>query len=368
MPENSSSRRRLDKTATPASPSRSCRVKSLLFRGILRHTLGVNWVQFSRPQHYPASIVRAFAVSLALHLAVVGGGELSQRFRSWKHSPWNQSSKLAEERGVVIPPGAKKNPLTTDPRDVTIVLVDIDPIPHPTEASNPTKPVQSKNPEPKREDLIATQPTLPTGAETVQAPLVTLPSPPPQKNPPPSETANAFSKGDLSVADPLSEKLQTKPSIATNTAQASKPAATENQRPQSASSAAASGVKPAGISEKPTSPTAPPPRPTLAIDLKASPFGNYDSAIVAAVQKRWYELLDERKSAREGKGRVVVEFRLKYDGHISDLKITYREVDDILSLICQRAVTDPAPFAAWPRDMRRTVAGNSRSVRFTFFY
>jgi hypothetical protein len=81
--------------------------------------LGVQWVQFNHPQHYPASIVRAFAVSLALHLAVVGGGELSQRFRSWKHSPWNQPSKLAEERGAVIPPGAKKNPLTTDTRDAT---------------------------------------------------------------------------------------------------------------------------------------------------------------------------------------------------------------------------------------------------------
>ena len=86
------------------------------------------------------------------------------------------------------------------------------------------------------------------------------------------------------------------------------------------------------------------------------------------MQKRWYELLDERKMTRADTGRVVVEFNLKYDGHIAELKITRREVDFIPAWICQRAIADSAPFAPWPGAMRRTVAGNYRSVRFTFVY
>ena len=66
-------------------------------------------------------------------------------------------------------------------------------------------------------------------------------------------------------------------------------------------------------------------RPTIEIDLKAMPFGSYDSILIAAVQKRWYELLDQRKAAREDAGRVVVEFRLKHDGHVSDLTIARRK-------------------------------------------
>ena len=39
----------------------------------------------------------------------------------------------------------------------------------------------------------------------------------------------------------------------------------------------------------------------------------------------------------------------------------------LLGLICQKAVLDPAPFGAWPSDMRRTL-GNTRNIQFTFHY
>jgi hypothetical protein len=42
-------------------------------------------------------------------------------------------------------------------------------------------------------------------------------------------------------------------------------------------------------------------------------------------------------------------------------------VGDVLGLICQKAVLDPAPFAVWPSDMRRTL-GDTRHIRFTFYY
>ncbi len=42
-------------------------------------------------------------------------------------------------------------------------------------------------------------------------------------------------------------------------------------------------------------------------------------------------------------------------------------VGEVLGLICQKAVLDPAPFASWPSDMRRTL-GDIRNIQFTFYY
>lgn len=86
------------------------------------------------------------------------------------------------------------------------------------------------------------------------------------------------------------------------------------------------------------------------------------------MQKRWHQLLDQRKAGRDETGRVVVEFRLKYDGQISELNIVRREVDFVPAWDCQRAVADSAPFPPWPRDMHRIIAANYRNVRFTFLY
>ena len=79
-------------------------------------------------------------------------------------------------------------------------------------------------------------------------------------------------------------------------------------------------------------------------------------------------LLDERRYASDQSGRVVIEFRLNYDGRISDLKVVDSSVDEILSLLCQKAILDPSPYAKWPSDMRRKVDADYREVRFTFYY
>lgn len=107
-------------------------------------------------------------------------------------------------------------------------------------------------------------------------------------------------------------------------------------------------------------------RGTLSFDVKASDFGTYDAAFIAAVQKRWYDLLDTTPFPQRS-GKVVLEFRLTYDGRITEMAVSDNEVGEILSLLCQRAVLDPAPYAEWPSDMRRKM-GNHRDVRFTFYY
>jgi len=108
-------------------------------------------------------------------------------------------------------------------------------------------------------------------------------------------------------------------------------------------------------------------RGRVSLDVKVTPFSSYDAAFIAAVQQRWYDLLDTSQFAQHS-GKVVLEFRLTYDGRIVDLKVNDNEVGEILSLLCQRAILDPAPYARWPDDMRRMIGANYREVTFTFFY
>jgi membrane protein involved in colicin uptake len=108
-------------------------------------------------------------------------------------------------------------------------------------------------------------------------------------------------------------------------------------------------------------------RASVSLDVKGTAFGSYDAAIIAAIQQRWYDLLDE-SSFPPRTGKVVIEFRLYYDGRITDLRVTEEDVGDILTVFCRRAISDPAPYAPWPSDMRRMVGKEYREVKFTFFY
>jgi hypothetical protein len=105
-----------------------------------------------------------------------------------------------------------------------------------------------------------------------------------------------------------------------------------------------------------------------ALDAKATPFGAYDSAIVAAIQKRWDDLLEENRFSGDAKGRVVLEFRLHSDGRISNMTEVESSVKAVFSILCSKAVTDPAPYAKWTPEMLRFFTGDYRDVRFTFLY
>lgn len=104
------------------------------------------------------------------------------------------------------------------------------------------------------------------------------------------------------------------------------------------------------------------------LDVKATPFAAYDAEIIAAIQSQWYALLEARDFARDRTGKVVVEFRLHFDGRVTDMKTSEQNVGDYLDLICQRAVMNPAPYRKWPSDMRRLNGKDFRDVRFTFYY
>ncbi len=109
-----------------------------------------------------------------------------------------------------------------------------------------------------------------------------------------------------------------------------------------------------------------PQRGRATLDVAATKFGAYDAAFIAAVQERWFNLLEDTPFTQRT-GKVILEFRLHYDGRITDMKMNGNEVGELLGLLCERAVLDPAPFATWPDDMRRLM-GLTRDVSITFYY
>jgi hypothetical protein len=105
----------------------------------------------------------------------------------------------------------------------------------------------------------------------------------------------------------------------------------------------------------------------ISLDVKVTPFSSYDAIFISQVQQRWCDLLDSSQfPARSGK--VSTDFLLTYDGRITDVKVRENEVGEILGLIAQRAVLDPAPYDRWPDDMRRMIGSNNRSATLTFYY
>ena len=100
------------------------------------------------------------------------------------------------------------------------------------------------------------------------------------------------------------------------------------------------------------------------LDAKASPFGNYDARLIASIQDRWHNIIP---SVREV-GRVVVTFNLWENGEVTNIEVERSTVSSILSLKCERAVREPAPFDPWPDKMREFIGNDRRFVRFTFYY
>src|ERR1019366_2410433 len=104
------------------------------------------------------------------------------------------------------------------------------------------------------------------------------------------------------------------------------------------------------------------------LGVKATPVGDYDRAIIESVTQRWYDLLDSRLFAQDRSGKVMLRFKLKYDGTIIEMHTLENTVGELLGYLCQEAIEEAAPFAAWPPDMVRMIGANYREITFTFYY
>ncbi len=80
------------------------------------------------------------------------------------------------------------------------------------------------------------------------------------------------------------------------------------------------------------------------LDSKRTPFGDYDRAFIDAVTQYWYGLLDSRQFASrpDWKGYIAISPRLQRN--ITDMKVLENTVGEVLSLVCQKSVQEPAPY------------------------
>ena len=301
------------------------------------------------------SVARALALSLAVHLVLFGMLEVSYflHLPDWLRSVLDLSRRVAEEQ---------RSPPPTDQEPPTLTFVEVDPSQATAEppkdtknysafnsiAANPEVALDSEKPkiEGKQEHVPKVMDTLRPAPPRPLTPL--KPEPEPFK----PEPELKQKPGDLALARPA----DTKPKVE------EKP-----KRPRTILEAQLQkGLIPGpkmkqegGVKRHGTI--------IPAFDAKRTPFGDYDAAIIAAVSRRWYDILDSTSTPTRP-GKVVLEFRLHSDGRVSELKVLESDVGDALALYCQKAISDPSPYAPWPSEMRRMIAKDYRLITFTFYY
>ena len=315
----------------------------------------------------------ALAISLVLHTIFAG---------AWLIAPATAAFfKQAFER-VPVKPRAQAQPELEEPpapkREVPMVFVEIDPAqasPEPpkvtknysTENSLPANPIPKEAETPKIEGkqtpVVRTQDAPKPEPKPLQ-PKPPEPTPPDEKatTEPEVKPVSKPPPGDLALSKPIPKALELTPNK-----EGEQPASQPRSKPRTLQEARARN--PALAGEKSSQEGGVPRRAHIAmVDARRSPFGNYDSVFISMVQARWYQLLDNNQYMQDRRGKVTITFRLHYDGRISQMEMAENTVGDMLSLLCQKSVLDPAPFPKWPRDMRQIVGNDYREVKFTFYY
>jgi hypothetical protein len=304
--------------------------------------------------HY---VAQALVLSLAIHLVFFGALELG----------WYLRLRLPEWLKAVLPRVAarveeRKNPPPAR-QEIPLVFVEVDPSQAVAEPPKDTKNYSianslAANPDvsvdSNKSKIDGAQDKVPKIFDTLR-PLppqaLTAMKPEPQRLKPEPETKPAEKPGDLALAKPPDPKPK------------------EEEKPKRPRTLIEAQVQKGLIpGQKLKQEGGTPRHGTIAsLDARATPFAAYDQAIINAIAQRWYDILDSSTTPTRP-GEVVMEFRLHYDGSVTDLKVVETNVGDLLALFCQKAVSDPAPFEKWPAEMRRAIGRDYREIRFAFYY
>jgi hypothetical protein len=281
----------------------------------------------------------ALLLSLAVHLAVFGGYEIA------RGSGWLQRlHRVAKVRPVPLPVENSEQPLEF----VTVDQPSAEPPKNAkyyssqnSRAANPDADQDTDAPQldGKQTDMPKTEDVPLMKLSKVQS--ASLAQPPSQSQPSPSP-------GDLTLENPkiLPQPHPTKPrTVQEALAQNHLPGLQMRQN--------------GGVPNK---------QLISSLDVTGSPLGQYDQLIIEAVQQRWDDLLNSQQFALDRSGRVTLRFHLNYDGTVSDMTVLNNTVGELLSLVCQEAIEEAAPFAPWSGEMHRTIGANYREITFTFLY
>ena len=329
-------------------------------------------------------VARALALSVLLHFVLISGVELGRKAGLWTHSllPQRGKSRLVQEVEKAEELLKKQIEEALQIPEAQLVFVEVDPSVAEKEPPKETKFYSAQNSIASNPDVADRNlPKVDGQQEKIVKTFDTLKPDPRPAQPKPQE-AKPEQKAQPKVAEsktpppreiPKEEPKPTRPQDSGETllARAAPKAQPEQKaapsRPRTVAEAKAQkGIiegqkmrQDGGVRRA---------RLNMSLDVKATPFGSYDNAFIAAVQSSWFRQLDERQLFSNDAGKVVVEFRLNYDGRITGLRVVETEVNDHLAWMCQRAVLDVNPFMEFPSDMRRLVKNDFREIRFTFYY
>ena len=304
-------------------------------------------------------IVVSFAISLIVHGLLFGGWRMGKNLGWWDHQATWLLNLTKKMQAIRARPPVAQPPPQQEFREIPLSFMEVDPA-----LLTPTPPKEAKfygaqnsvaaNPEPEKkpDPKVDGQQKNIVRAETVPKPKP-FPLQPSAEPPKPAQEAKPKVEpiGDMAKAEIKNPTIgEPQPEVRERPrrlAQVQPERMLAGQKVQQDGGASARG--------------------RVSFDVKATPFGAYDAKFIAAVQQRWYDLLDSSRFTQHS-GKVVLEFRLMYDGRITDMKVDGNDVGELLGLLCQRAILDPAPFDPWPGDMRRMIGQNYRDVTFTFYY
>jgi hypothetical protein len=298
------------------------------------------WLELRNVRDFVAKnpLAAAFGISLAVHLTLFTTWRIGKRLHWWDHqATWLLN--LNKKRSVkVLAKQLQAQQQQQRQREIPLTFVEVDP------------QVATPEPPPKQTEYY--------GAANAKA---AVPEPTPEAEKPKIDGTQTQIARTETVprlnAQPLQPSLPREdPGDTVTLPTKEKPRTLAKAREQKNL-----------VGEKVKQEGGAPRRGKLSFDVGATSFGAYDAAFIAAVQQRWYDILDNT-SFTQRPGKVVLEFRLYHNGTIREMRQTETEVGEVLGLICQKAVLDPAPYAPWPRDMRLTFTQGYRDVKFTFVY
>jgi hypothetical protein len=308
----------------------------------------------------------ALAISLACHGVVGGGYYLGKRLNLWDIARWPRWLQKAAVLAQVFQ--KKTPPPPPQPQEIPLVFVDVSPAQATPEPPKDAKFYSDKNskaanPESDKETEIPKingfqQEVAKT--EDVPRPKISPLQPTAPAEPAPHEQQEMKAKPALEPGDLTLAKAEPTPRKDEGEAPHERPRTLQEARARMPESMLA-GQKmrqEGGVRRR---------LEIASLDAKATPFGAYDFALIEAIEQCWYSLLEDQQYASDYRGKVVLQFRLHYDGRISDLTVTENTAGSVPGWICRTAVDKPNPYRAFPGDMRRIV-GDSREIQFTFFY
>jgi outer membrane biosynthesis protein TonB len=302
----------------------------------------------------------ALVLSLVIHLGLFGGWRVSKQLGWLKNTPtWltNLTRKLATTAKARAKPPPHE-------RAIPMTFVEVDPDTMTADAPENAKYYSSKNskaanPDPKEQETVKVDGKQDQIVRLMEnekpKPFPLQPSPVKPPEPPAESKPKVDAPGDLALVRPRDAK----PSDGQpdTSGHKERPRTLAAARAQKATLAGQLMKQDGGVSKA----------GSVAFDTKATILGDYDLALIQAVERKWHEMLDEHTGTRRS-GKVVVEFVLGQDGYVKKMDVPENQVGEILSSLCQNAIVLPQPYGKWPAEMRRTIGSTTREIRFTFHY